>query len=134
MVLIFFFGEFLSFSANSQSKRYVYPTSNPKRAASIIPYPGFEFRERLRYCPARSCFAPTLINGLSRRTHFTLKEQNHPDYALISEGSKSVSVFIIVQAITSILAASLTRILVLMPRSFSRPSRYRVNSARNRSL
>ena len=38
-------------------------------------------------------------------------------------GSKSVSVLIMVHARTSIFAASLTRILVRMPRSFSRPLR-----------
>ena len=38
-------------------------------------------------------------------------------------GSKSVSALIIVHAMTSIFAASLTRILVRMPRSFSRPLR-----------
>ena len=120
-------------SANSLPERYVYSTSNPDgRCPSFLIQALSSERGSVLSLP--SCFTPTPMNELSRRTHNALPVANHCAYTLISKGSKSVSVFINVQAITSILAAILTRILVLMPRSFSRPSRYRVNNARNRSL
>ena len=88
---------------------------------SIIPYPGFEFRQRPGIVPP-GVIAPTLFNGLSRRTITDLEGKHHA-YTSISEGSNTESVFIIVQAITNILTASLTRIFVFMPLSFSRPLR-----------
>jgi len=58
-------------SANSQPERYVYPASNPKGGVYHSLSRLWVQREAL-YCPARSCFAPTSIKGLSRRTHSTL--------------------------------------------------------------
>ena len=128
-----FFRRISLLSANSLSDRYVYPTSN-STAVSIIPYPGFEFRERPSIVPPGVVSPLRPINGLSRRRSFDLNEVAHSGQHSISKGSNSLSVLIKVQAITSSFAASLTRILVLMPRSCSRPLRYRANSARNRSL
>ena len=121
LVWRFLFRRVSLLSANSLPDRYVYPTSEANDPVSIIPYPGFEFRERPSIVPP-GVIAPTFMNELSRRTIAVLKGAHHA-YTSNSEGLNSESVFIIVQAITSILTASLTRIFVFMPLSFSRPLR-----------
>ena len=104
---------YIKLPANSVPQRYVYPRSEPLVSASSIPYPGLEFSERPWNCPSRSCFAPTPIHGLSRRYTICLRALYPQTPSML--GLKPVSVLIIVQAMTSILAASLTRILVRMP-------------------
>ncbi len=107
------FDESLS-KANFSSDRYVYPVYSAFAESPIIPYPDWKFRKRPRLSLPRS-FASTLLNGLSRRNCKTF-------YSLFKlSGLKGWCFFISVQAMISIFAASLTRILVLIPRSRSRP-------------
>ena len=65
-------------SANSLPERYVYPASNPA-VASIIPYPGFEFRERLRIVPPG--VVSLLRSSTSSLAEHTLlhRWRNHPE-------------------------------------------------------
>ena len=109
-----FFGDSPT-NTNPTSDSYVYPVCLITLRLPIIPYSESKVQREAQDCPSRSPNAPTMDNGLSRRN-------SKPCYSMFRYAGSNTSFFFInVQAITSIFAASLTRIFVLIPRSRSLP-------------
>ena len=118
-----------SHSANSTPYSYLYSASSPIGHCPSFIIQALEFRERPGIVLDGVVSLPLMVLGSLAEQIVLLRY-----WVNNNEASKAVWFFIIVQATTSSLAASFTRIFFLMPGSFSLPVRYRVNNSRIVSL
>jgi len=97
--------------------RYVYTVYPCRSGITHHPLSKFGAQREALNCPSGGLNASTSMLGLSRRSLFD------SSYVFRYDGLNGSFFFIKVQAITKNLVASLTRILVPMPFSLSRPFR-----------